>query len=173
MVRAARDQEQLRTARISLIWAIGAGTVAISIWLYMKDPPREIPKQRMLSTYPVLWVCENNPQHMFVANGRFEPLPCRECNGRCYIQLEYVCPEHGEFKVFVQFQRLETEDPASDHVREQISKYRYNVDSPWQTCEKGTIPCPKSGCSANTRQPTTSWIPRRGNGTSPSNSHQK
>ena len=171
MVRAAPDQEQRRTARISLIWAIGAGAAMIAIWLYMKEPPREIPKQRTLSTYPVLWVCENNPQHTFIANGRFEPLPCRECDGRCYIQLEYVCPEHGEFHVFAQFQRIESDESAPNFSGERISKYRYDVNSPWQTCENEKIPCPEMNCSANTRQSTNSWTPRRRNNSGSAESH--
>ena len=158
MVRVARDQEQLRTARISLASALGAAVLVLLIWTLMKEPPLPVAEQRTLSTYPVLWVCEKDPRHRFTARGRFESLPCRQCEGRCYIQLRYICLQcEEEFDVFVKFERLSAEGEAlSGRPGERVSQYRYDSRSPWQECD-GHVPCPVAGCPGPTRRPSTSW----------------
>ncbi len=159
MVRAAPDREQTRTARISLASAFGASALALLVWMYMKEPPPTVPTQRTLSSFPVTWICEKNPNHRFIANGRFQSLPCRECDGRCYIQLTYICPVHkNTFDVFVQFEQVPPDDPANE-PSERISLYRLTTSSPWVEY-KGNIPCPVPGCTAITKRPKGSWQER-------------
>lgn len=156
MVRAASDQQQTRGARISLLSALFAGVVIVVAWMSLRQSPPPKPTQRSLVNCRVPWVCERDPAHQFVDYGRFEPMPCRICGGRCYIQLRYVCPVHErEFDAFVQFERIEDDESASA-ARERVCLYRYDSASQWQQTS-GNVPCPVSGCTAETRRPNTSW----------------
>lgn len=158
MVRVARDREQLRTAGMSLLGALGAGLIIVAAWAYLREPPPADAPRRGLVDYPVLWVCSRNPGHRFEASGRFEPMPCRECGAPCYIQLRFVCPTHRlEFDVAVQFERVSSS--AGDAPGERIAKYRHLDRGEWLPSD-GRVPCPVPGCNALTHRPHTAWSER-------------
>jgi hypothetical protein len=156
MVRVAQDDQTRRSARLSLIGSVVAALVGVGALLLLRDDPPQPAPQRSLTSYPVRWTCELDESHEFIANGRFEPLPCRNanCEGRCYIRLRMKCIKHGDpFDVWVQFERgTEPEDHG-----ERIVKYRFDQSRPWQDAQDGRIPCPVPGCDGTTRAVRSSW----------------
>jgi hypothetical protein len=140
-------------AWFSLLGALAAAVVAVSALMILRDPPREAAPQRSLTSYPVRWTCERNPDHEFTADGRFDPLPCRHpgCPGQCSIRLRYVCIEHNRtFDAWVRFERT----PDSP---ERISEYRYTPTGPWRSTTDGSVPCPLAGCRGETRPSNSAW----------------
>jgi hypothetical protein len=155
MVRAAPNQEQVRTARGSLLGAAGAALIILVLWFSLRTPAEPVARQRTLVDTPVEWVCARDKEHHFRANGRYEPLPCRVCDGQCFIRLRYACPVHGEFESLVQIQRVDAADKPEG--AERVAFYRYPRGE-WQACD-GRVPCPVAGCTERTRPAKGAWSP--------------
>jgi hypothetical protein len=157
MVRVAEDKTQVRTARWSLLGALGTGVLAVILLSVFREPPPQPAPQRSLTSTPVLWTCAVNPAHEFTAPGRFDPMPCRfgGCGGVCSIHLRLVCAEHPTpFDAWVLFERTGagTQDEAA-----RIARYRYAPAGPWRETDDGRVPCPVPGCDGSTRSPHTAW----------------
>jgi hypothetical protein len=158
MIRIARDPEQRRFARISLLTALAAGLVAFGTCLYLRYPDPPAPAMRTLTDYPVLWVCRSDPAHRLTANGRFDPLPCPQCNAPCDILLRYRCPKHRQnLDVFVQFARGEPDDGPEG---ERVASYRFETTGPWRSSPEGLVPCPVTGCGTPMVRPHEAWSQR-------------
>ena len=161
MVKAAPDREQRRMARISFASAACAGLLVLVGWALVRESPPPQAVRRSLDQAPMLWVCERNAHHHFIADGRYEPRPCPECGGQCFIQLHFQCPLHGiEFDALVQFEPDTPVEGHSGRPRERIVRYRRADQSEWHDAE-GYVPCPVEGCTARTVQVHTTWDERK------------
>jgi hypothetical protein len=157
MVKAAPDPQQRRMARISYASAFSAAVLALTGWLIFHESPTPVAERRALEQASLLWVCEKNPNHRFVARGRFEPRPCRECDGQCFIQLRFRCPVHEvEFDALVQFERAASAGAELGTPDERIVRYRYVDRGDWHDTD-GSVPCPVAGCTAQPTQVRTAW----------------
>ena len=160
MIRIARDPEQRRFGRISLLTALAAGMVAFGTCLYLRQPFTPEPPMRTLMDYPVLWVCRSNPAHRLTAPGRFDPLPCPLCDSPCDILLRFRCPTHKEdVDVYVQFGRADDGAPGSA-VTERVATYRYESPGAWHESPDGRVPCPVTGCGTAMVRPHEAWSER-------------
>lgn len=151
MVRAAPDKEQIRTTRISLITALGAGVVVFAIWLSMRESPAPAARQRTLADVEVEWVCDKVVSHRKRARGGYTTIPCPQCDGQCHLSFVFECPVHGSFRALVDMNPPDPESDSPANRRERVVRFRYESSTgPWRFTD-GVVPCPVAGCRETCR----------------------
>lgn len=146
MVRAAPDKEQVRTARASLLTALGAGVVVFAIWLGLRESSAPAARQRTLSDVEVEWVCDNDSSHRKRARGGYTTIPCPQCDGKCHLSFEFECSTHGSFRALVDVDPPDPNADTSAPRRERIVRFRYESSSGAWRSTAGVVPCHVPGC---------------------------
>jgi len=158
MVRPLRNRSPMSTTARLLAFAVcSTALVVLLVRVGNREDAPEEPARSMRSK-EVVWVCQENDEHRFKARFRYESLPCSACAGRCLIQLDYVCPEHGHpFAVFAKFARIgEQATKLESSPPPVISEYRYIDSQEWMKSE-GTVSCRLPGCTTPARRTPTAW----------------
>jgi len=131
-VRILKPKSASRTARLSLVTAVGVAIVTLALWRVWRHEDDVAPPGRRLIDVELTWRCEAG--HTFQAAGQLLPRQCWICDRQAFPLIVMYCPTHGAFDVLVRFA------PGTDNVPEvaQLKLVGYR----WVDAAEG-LTCPR------------------------------